>query len=131
VTALVTPADAAAAGPSSTGAVLGRRASIYLAVSVALMVLTGFLGPSATEPSLPGRHRFLPPYFVVANPSPWLVSGLIFAFLLLGAWGVHVGLKAIEHGWRPNLRRPILLLPILLRPTPLRSAPLRMSNPSR
>jgi alpha-1,6-mannosyltransferase len=105
VTALVTPADAAAAGPSSTGAVLGRRASIYLAVSVALIVLTGFLGPSATEPWLPGRHRFLPPYFVVANPSPWLVSGLIFAFLLLGAWGVHVGLKAIEHGWRPNLRR--------------------------
>ena len=87
MTALVTPASAAAADPTSTGAVLGRRASIYLAVSVALIVVTGFLGPSATEPSLPGRHTFLPPYFVATNPSPWLVSGLIFAFLLLGAWG--------------------------------------------
>jgi alpha-1,6-mannosyltransferase len=101
VTALDTPSDAA----SSTGSALGRRASIYLAVSVVLIVLTGFLGPSATEPSLPGRHKLLPPYFVVANPSPWLVSGLIFGFLLVGAWGVHIGLKAVEHGWRPNLRR--------------------------
>lgn len=91
--------------PAATGAVLGRRASIYLSVSVALIVVTAFLGPSATEPALPGRHRLLPPYFVVANPSAWLVSGLIFVFLLLGAWGVHVGLKAIERGWRPNLRR--------------------------
>jgi alpha-1,6-mannosyltransferase len=105
VTVLAPPAGPSAARPSDPGATLGRRASIYLAVSIALIVVTGFLGPSATEPSLPGRHRLLPPYFVVANPSPWLVSGLIFAFLLLGAWGVHVGLKAIEHGWRPNLRR--------------------------
>lgn len=91
--------------PAATGAVLGRRASIYLSVSVALIVVTAFLGPSATEPALPGRHRLLPPYFLVANPSAWLVSGLIFVFLLLGAWGVHVGLNAIERGWRPNLRR--------------------------
>jgi alpha-1,6-mannosyltransferase len=105
VSVLASPTGTSAPSPGGLGAALGRRASIYLAVSVALIVVTGFLGPSATEPSLPGRHRLLPPYFVVANPSPWLVSGLIFAFLLLGAWGVHVGLKAIEHGWRPNLRR--------------------------
>lgn len=105
---LATPSAGSVAGPSAAagnGSALGRRASIYLAVSVALIVLTGFLGPSATEPSLPGRHRLLPSYFVVAHPSPWQVSGLIFAFLLIGAWGVHVALKAIESGWRPDLRR--------------------------
>ncbi len=109
MTAPTTPAAASSAASTSaaasTGSVLGRRASIYLSVSVALIVVTGFLGPSATEPSLPGRHKLLPPYFVVANPSPWLVSGLILVFLLLGGWGVHVGLKAIESGWRPNLRK--------------------------
>lgn len=105
MTAVAGRAKTPATGSATGGAALGRRASIYLAVSVALIVVTGFLGPSATEPSLPGRHRYLPPYFVVANPSPWLICGLILVFLLLGAWGVHVGLKAVENGWRPNLRR--------------------------
>jgi len=105
VTSVAGPTAASATDPGATGAVLGRRASIYLAVSIGLIVVTGFLGPSATEPALPGRHRLLPPYFEVANPSPWLVSGLIFGFLILGAWGVHVGLKAIEQGWRPDLCR--------------------------
>jgi len=105
VTAPTTSTDVSGAAALPSGSVLGRRASICLSASVALIVVTGFLGPSATEPSLPGRHKLLPPYFVDANPSPWLVSGLIFAFLLAGAWGVHLGLRAIEHGWRPNLRR--------------------------
>jgi len=105
VTSVAGSTAGSATVPAATGAVLGRRASIYLSVSVALIVVTAFLGPSATEPALPGRHRLLPPYFLVANPSAWLVSGLIFVFLLLGAWGVHVGLNAIERGWRPNLRR--------------------------
>ncbi len=88
-----------------SGPDLGRRACFFLATSVALIVVTGFLGPSATEPALPGRHTLLPAYFVESGASAWVVCALIIAFLLIGGWGVHLGLRAVERGWRPNLRR--------------------------
>ncbi len=91
--------------PELDARTLGRRACVFLATSVVLVVVTGFLGPSATQPRLPGKHAGLPPYSADTNVSAWIISALILALLCLGAWGTHLALRAVHRGWRPNLRR--------------------------
>lgn len=86
----------------------GQLAVALITTSIGLIVVTGLLGPSVTEPPLPGRQRALPSFFVVTRPSPWLICALMLAFVCLGAWGTHLGLRAAANGWQPNLARLIV-----------------------
>lgn len=90
--------------PSRTAAAPARVAALLL-VSLGLVLLTGVLGPSAAVLTLPQRRRWMPPYWFDARPSPWLVTALLLAALLLGAAGLLLGLRALAEGWRPSARR--------------------------
>lgn len=80
-----------------------RWAIATLATSLALVALTGFLGPSAAQPSLPGR--FPVPWQLGLDPSPWLVTALLLAAVGCGAAGLVFGLLAVRAGWRLHPRR--------------------------
>ena len=80
-----------------------------LAGSLALLVCAGLLGPSAAQPPLPQRHRWLPPYWLSADPSPWLVTALLLAAIGLAAVGLVLGLRSLARGWRPDPGRLGLL----------------------
>ncbi len=82
----------------------GHAALACVAASVALVAATGLLGPSAAAPPLPGRGPH-PPYWIAADPSPWLVTGLLLAAVGAGAAGLLLGLRALDRGWRPTPRR--------------------------
>ena len=73
-----------------------------LASSLALFVCAGLLGPSAAQPPLPQRNRWLPPYWISADPSPWLVTALLLAAIGLAVAGLVLGLRALAGGWRPD-----------------------------
>lgn len=76
-----------------------------LAGSLALFVCAGLLGPSAAQPPLPQRRRWLPPYWISADPSPWLVTALLLTAIGLAVVGLVLGLRALADGWRPDLGR--------------------------
>jgi alpha-1,6-mannosyltransferase len=89
-------------GPDGRG---GRGALGLIGLSLALVMLTGSLGPSAATLPLPQRNPAAPPYWLDVHPSPWLVSGLLLAALLAGAAGLLLGLRAIGDGWAPDPSR--------------------------
>ncbi|MCI0687409.1 MAG: polyprenol phosphomannose-dependent alpha 1,6 mannosyltransferase MptB [Sporichthyaceae bacterium] len=70
--------------------------------SLALVVVTGLLGPSAAQPPLPQRRALLPPYWFPADPSAWLVTGLLLVAVALAIAGLLLGLRALAAGWRPE-----------------------------
>jgi hypothetical protein len=72
-----------------------------LGLAIGLVLLTGLLGPSAAQPPLPGASAGLPPYWLTARPSPYLVTGLLLAAGGSGALGLALGLRALGHGWLP------------------------------
>ncbi|HKA69983.1 MAG TPA: polyprenol phosphomannose-dependent alpha 1,6 mannosyltransferase MptB [Actinomycetes bacterium] len=73
-----------------------------LAGSLALFICAGLLGPSAAQPPLPQRHRWLPPYSISADPSPWLVTALLLTAIGLGVAGLVLGLRALAGGRGPD-----------------------------
>ena len=73
-----------------------------LAGSLALFVCAGLLGPSAAQPPLPQRHRWLPPYWISADPSPWLVTALLLTAIGLAVAGLVLGLREMAGGRRPD-----------------------------
>ena len=85
----------------------GRAALSCVAASTGLIVAAGLLGPSVAQPPLGPRNarRAHPPYSLFLEPSPWLVSGLIAAALVLGVAAVLLGLRALRRGWSPDPRR--------------------------
>ncbi|HKE52436.1 MAG TPA: polyprenol phosphomannose-dependent alpha 1,6 mannosyltransferase MptB, partial [Actinomycetes bacterium] len=80
-----------------------------LAGSLALFCCVGLLGPSAAQPPLPQRRSWLPPYWISADPSPWLVTALLLTAIALGIAGLALGLRALAGGWRPDPGRLSLL----------------------
>jgi alpha-1,6-mannosyltransferase len=73
-----------------------------------LTLLTGFLGPSAVTLTLGPRDSYLPSWYLpagIVQPNEWLVSGLIWTAIIVGALGLWVSLRAIEDGWKPRVRR--------------------------
>ncbi|MGH3321107.1 MAG: hypothetical protein ACRDN9_13195 [Streptosporangiaceae bacterium] len=74
-----------------------------VAVSVALMVVLGALGPSAIQPRY-GSPSALPPWFTERHPPDLLVYPLVIIVLLIGAVGVGLGLLAVRKGWAPRPR---------------------------
>ena len=91
-------------------AIRAGRAGIacYLA-SVALIVLTGLLGPSVIVLTLPNPKKWLPPYWFDADPGGWVATVPILASIVIGAVGVHQMLVALRHGWAPRVRRLVAL----------------------
>lgn len=82
------------------------RSLSAVGASVALMVLTAALGPSAAVPPLPGRRLGpLPPYAASAGPAAELVTALLAAAVLLGAAGLLGASRALARGWQPDPRR--------------------------
>ncbi|WP_424637105.1 hypothetical protein [Embleya sp. AB8] len=80
----------------------GYAALGLLALALALVVLTGLLGPSAAQPPLPGGPSWLPPYRFSAHPSAGLVTGLLLAAALLGALGLGLAMRELGRGWAPD-----------------------------
>jgi hypothetical protein len=78
-----------------------RGALIATVASALLIVLTAALGPSATAQSWPGA----PPFAAHLHPSAGLVTALLTAAVLAGAFGLLGCLKALKHAWEPDPRR--------------------------
>lgn len=97
-------ASAVPASPVTTGraARLGVRAGAALAVSVALVVLVGLLGPSEVTVALGGAVRGRPPYDLGVSPPPWVAVWTTVLALLLGAGGLVLALRALSAGWCPS-----------------------------
>ena len=73
-----------------------------------LTLLAGFLGPSAVTITLGPRDSLLPPWYLpagIVEPNEWLVSGLIWLAILVGAVGLCVAMRALADGWKPKARR--------------------------
>lgn len=95
---------AATAGPVTPARVarLGVHAAVALAVSVALVVLVGLLGPSDVTVGLGGAVGGRPPYDLGFSPPAWLVVWTTVLALLLGAGGLLLALRALSAGWCPS-----------------------------
>lgn len=87
---------------AETPAASGHWPAGLAAVSLGLILSVGLLGGSAAVVPLgPGRW----PFDADAHPSPWLVSMLLLAAVLLGAGSVGLGWRALRRGWAPDPRR--------------------------
>ncbi|MEW2357366.1 polyprenol phosphomannose-dependent alpha 1,6 mannosyltransferase MptB [Spirillospora sp. NPDC029432] len=80
----------------------GRAGLGAIAASLGCFLLTALLGTSVMQPALPGEPG-QPPFALDADPSPYLVIGLVVAGVLLGAGGLALCFTAVARGWR---RRP-------------------------
>ncbi|MEV7967432.1 polyprenol phosphomannose-dependent alpha 1,6 mannosyltransferase MptB [Sphaerisporangium sp. NPDC088356] len=78
-----------------------------IALSVAVTIAIGALGPSAVVPPLPGP-AWQPPYSLDAHPSGHPVIAMEAVAILLGALGLGAGLLAVRRGWAPDPRRLLL-----------------------
>lgn len=81
----------------------GRLGLVLIAASLALIVLTGLLGPSVAEAALPGRIAG-PPFWFSAAPPAWLVTLLPDLAIVSGAAGLVLAWSALRRGWTPRLR---------------------------
>jgi hypothetical protein len=85
---------------------VGRLATLALAgisISTMLIILISFLGPSAAEPPMPFASAG-PLFFASARPGQYLVAGVLWLAVAVGAAGVAAGLVAVRRGWRPRPR---------------------------
>ncbi len=89
----------------SDAAIRGRIGLAACVGSVALIVATGLLGPSAAQLPYPppGPTRYLP-----ISASGGVVFALLAVAILLGAAGLVLTWLALRHGWCPSPRRLIV-----------------------
>lgn len=83
----------------------GRMALGLVGLSIVLVLVIGFFGPTAAQAELPGGPAWLPPYGIGVDPGPMAVTLLLMAAVLIGAVGLGFGMSALEHGWRPDVRK--------------------------
>jgi alpha-1,6-mannosyltransferase len=85
-----------------------RYALAGIVGATALILLAGFLGPSAVTLTLGPRRSYLPPWYLPARfgePNEWLVTIMIWAAIIVGAIGLWVGMRALADGWKPKVRK--------------------------
>lgn len=80
-------------------------------VSVALLVLTSALGPSAASKRLPSGGA-LPPWSSSGRPSAELVTALLLLATGAGVAGLLLTWRALREGWAPSWRRLLALCAI-------------------
>ena len=85
---------------------MARIALPAIGVSVALMVVIGFLGPSVAVATFPAAPP-MPPWFIHANIAPVPAAMITWMAVLVGGVGLASGLAAVRRGWRPPPRLPI------------------------
>jgi hypothetical protein len=85
---------------------MGWAATTAMGASIAAMAAIGALGPSAAAPAFRSAAPW-PPWSATADPSPTLVSVILWAAVLLGGAGLSAGLVAVRWGWRPRPGRLI------------------------
>lgn len=88
---------------------IGTAGLCGIGLSTGCFLVTALLGPSAMQPGLPGSG---PPFSLTADPSPYLVIGLVVGGVLLAGLGLGLCLHAVGRGWRPA-PRPLLLAGLL------------------
>ncbi len=77
---------------------LGGCGLAALGASTLCFLVTALLGPSAFQPALPGAAAE-PPYSLDTAPSPYLVTALVAAGIVLGAGGLGACMAAARRGW--------------------------------
>lgn len=85
-------------------------AGIVAATVITLVV--GFLGPSAVTITLGPRRSLLAPWYLptgLVQPGEWLVTGLVWLLLLVGAGGLWICMRALADGWHPHIGRTFSL----------------------
>ena len=76
--------------------------------STALTLIVGVLGPSVVTLTLgPREGSLLPPWYVpgLLKPDSWIIAGLGWLIIFVGAGGTWILLRALAVGWRPDNRR--------------------------
>ena len=84
--------------------------------SIAVVVLIGFLGPSAVALRLGPRTSLMPPWYLPTGLVPvneWVAVISLWLGLAAGSIGLWVCYRAVDAGWRPNIRK-LFLLGVLL-----------------
>ncbi|MFI6522250.1 polyprenol phosphomannose-dependent alpha 1,6 mannosyltransferase MptB [Spirillospora sp. NPDC050679] len=89
--------------PGIDPARLGRAGLAAIAGSLLCFLLTALLGPSAFEPFL-AADPGVPPYALNAEPSPYVVIGLVVLGVLAGTAGLGACFAAVRRGWTCRAR---------------------------
>ena len=107
--ALAARARAVLASPWTTNHRLGLRLVI---AATAVTVLIGFMGPSAVALRLGPRNSLLPPWYLPTgwvHVNEWVAVISLWVGLAAGSVGLWICYRAVELGWRPNVRRLFVL----------------------
>ncbi|HEY9294593.1 MAG TPA: glycosyltransferase 87 family protein [Microlunatus sp.] len=83
----------------------GGVAQLLMLAAVVLVLIIGLLGPSAAQAKLPGGPAWIPPYHFTAHPGPMLVTLVLMAAMVIGGVGLLLAMRALDLGWRPDVRR--------------------------
>ena len=107
--ALAARARAVLASHWTTNHRLGLRLVI---AATAVTVLIGFMGPSAVALRLGPRNSLLPPWYLPTgwvHVNEWVAVISLWVGLAAGSVGLWICYRAVELGWRPNVRRLFVL----------------------
>lgn len=77
-------------------------------LSTLLTLFVGLLGPSVATLTLgPRDGSLLPPWYVpgLLKPNAWIIAGICWALVIIGAVGTWILLRALAVGWRPNNKK--------------------------
>jgi alpha-1,6-mannosyltransferase len=85
---------------------LGALAAAAIAVSVLIIIVISAAGPNASVPLMPGAGGG-PPWWHALHLTTTLVTGSLWAAMVLGCAGVIAGLVAVARGARPPVRAVI------------------------
>jgi alpha-1,6-mannosyltransferase len=83
----------------------GRLPAALVGLSVVLVAVVGFLGPSAIVLTLGADSPAAPPWHLLVHPSAWIVVPATVVALLAGGAGLVSGLQQIARGWVPRAGR--------------------------
>ncbi|MBK8459818.1 MAG: polyprenol phosphomannose-dependent alpha 1,6 mannosyltransferase MptB [Micropruina sp.] len=92
---------------------LGFRLIILSAVTT---IVVGAMGPSPVALVLGPRTSFLPPWYLPAGwveLNEWVAVVSLWLGLVAGSVGLWIAYRAVDGGWRPNVRRMFALGTIL------------------
>ncbi len=85
-----------------------HRLGLGMIVTATLItIVIGFLGPSAVALRLGPRIDLLPPWYLpagIVTVNEWVAVGSLWIGLTIGSIGLWISYRAVDAGWRPNIR---------------------------